>query len=190
MKKILAFVSKFFKKKNPSPLVGSSVKAEPTEPKVVVPSWAEGLHPELVARVEPLLEHCAKMGMNVDVHRGLRTWEEQNRLYAKGRDRNGKKIGKTVTNARGGSSWHNYGLAVDVVFKTLGGRWSWAEMHPWSKLGKFGKMFGLEWGGDWKRFKDRPHFQYTCGVKIAEARRLYKSGGVQAVWKEIDRRAQ
>lgn len=41
----------------------------------------------------------------------LRTFAEQNSLYAQGRS----KAGKRVTNARGGQSYHNYGMAIDIV---------------------------------------------------------------------------
>ncbi|SVE43245.1 uncharacterized protein METZ01_LOCUS496099, partial [marine metagenome] len=39
----------------------------------------------------------------------LRTYAEQDDLYEQGRT----EPGKIVTNARGGKSWHNFGLAID-----------------------------------------------------------------------------
>ena len=44
------------------------------------------------------------------ITQALRTWDEQEELYAQGRT----KKGKIVTNAKAGYSWHNYGLAIDV----------------------------------------------------------------------------
>ena len=41
----------------------------------------------------------------------LRTFKEQDDLYSQGRTR----PGKIVTNAKGGDSYHNYGLAIDIV---------------------------------------------------------------------------
>lgn len=41
----------------------------------------------------------------------IRTFAEQEALYAQGRT----KPGKVVTNAKAGMSYHNYGLAVDIV---------------------------------------------------------------------------
>lgn len=106
----------------------------------------------------------------------LRTFKEQNDLYAIGRtklfDSNGKRLGK-VTNAKGGQSIHNYGLAFDIVllkdrdsngsFETA----SWEDTIDFDKDGKADwmevvnifKNRGYEWGGDWKSFKDKPHFQ-------------------------------
>jgi len=53
-------------------------------------------------------------GVKVEVISGLRSWAAQAALYAQGRT----KPGKIVTKARPGSSWHNYGLAIDLgLFK-------------------------------------------------------------------------
>jgi len=109
----------------------------------------------------------------------IRTFAEQNALFAQGRtrlfDENGRKLG-IVTKARGGQSYHNYGLALDIVlikdtnndgkFETA----SWETNVDFDKDGKADwmevvqifKNNGWEWGGDWK-FKDRPHFQKTFG---------------------------
>jgi peptidoglycan L-alanyl-D-glutamate endopeptidase CwlK len=38
----------------------------------------------------------------------------------------------------------------------------------WQRIGKTGKEAGLEWAGDWKRFKEYPHFQYSSGLSLAE----------------------
>lgn len=32
----------------------------------------------------------------------------------------------------------------------------------WERLGEIGRALGLEWGGDWDGWKDRPHFQLTA----------------------------
>jgi peptidoglycan L-alanyl-D-glutamate endopeptidase CwlK len=34
-------------------------------------------------------------------------------------------------------------------------------------------MYGWEWGGDWKSFKDFPHFQKTFGYTTPQLRKLY-----------------
>ena len=70
-----------------------------------------------------------------------------------------------VTNAKGGQSIHNYGLAFDIVllydkdnnetFETA----SWEENSYWIQVVNYFKSKGWEWGGDWKKFKDAPHFQ-------------------------------
>ena len=145
------------------------------------------LEPRFADKIMDFLGGCRKNGLDVDAVMGLRTFEEQNRLYAKGRTLApiGKKF--TVTNAPGGKSWHNYGLAVDVVFK-VNGAWSWAETHDWKKLGAIGQQHGLEWGGTWASIKDRPHFQYTGGVSIKDAMAYYAEGGIERVWQEVYRK--
>lgn len=70
-----------------------------------------------------------------------------------------------VTNAKGGQSIHNYGLAFDIVllydkdgnetFETA----SWEQNKYWMEVTNYFKSKGWQWGGDWTKFKDAPHFQ-------------------------------
>lgn len=103
----------------------------------------------------------------------LRTFQEQDELYAQGRT----KAGKIVTNARGGQSYHNYGLAFDIVLlkdTNADGKFETASWETnvdfdgdgkadWLEAVVIAKHYGYEWGGDWSGFKDRPHFQQTFG---------------------------
>jgi hypothetical protein len=68
--------------------------------------------------------------------------------------------GKIVTKARGGQSWHNFGLAFDVGIFSTDGKNYYGESAAYREVGKIGKALGLEWGGDWD-FVDEPHFQYN-----------------------------
>lgn len=84
---------------------------------------------------------------------GTRTFAEQDALFRQGRDLPGKK----VTNARGGQSNHNFGVAWDIgVFQN--GQYL-DESPLYHQVGNTGKGLGLEWGGDWTSFPDEPHFQ-------------------------------
>lgn len=112
----------------------------------------------------------------------IRSFAEQDALYAQGRT----KDGKIVTNAKGGESYHNYGLAVDIVllkdtdgngtFETA----SWETnvdfdgdgVADWQEIVRIFKMYGWEAGIDWK-FKDAPHFQKTFGKSIKELQSLW-----------------
>jgi peptidoglycan L-alanyl-D-glutamate endopeptidase CwlK len=91
-----------------------------------------------------------------------RSVEEQNKLY------NQKP---KVTNAKGGQSIHNYGLAFDYVilldkdnngtFETI----EWNLKSPYHKIVvDYFQSKGYEWGGSWKSFKDYPHFQKAQGL--------------------------
>lgn len=121
------------------------------------------VHPIVEKKARLILAEMTQRGYHTTIFQGYRPIEEQNRLYAQGRT----TPGAIVTNAKGGQSLHNYGVAVDIVF-VENGRPSWAAHHPWQLLGEIGKSYGFEWGGDWKSFQDRPHFQYTKGYTLAD----------------------
>lgn len=124
----------------------------------------DDLIPPAKARVQSFLEAAKAAGIDLLVTSTYRDNESQNALYAQGRT----KPGKIVTNAKAGQSWHNYRCAVDVVPIVAGKpRWD-VKDEVWQQVGKLGKAAGLEWAGDWKRFKEYPHFQYTNGLTLAQ----------------------
>ncbi|KYD18745.1 M15 family metallopeptidase [Saccharococcus caldoxylosilyticus] len=128
-----------------------------------------GLHPVVAEKAQKLIKEAYLEEIYIIITQGLRTIEEQNRLYAQGRT----KPGKIVTNARGGYSYHNFGLAFDFcVCDVVKGSLvpNWKVDRRWLRVGQIGKSLGLEWGGDWKSFKDYPHFQYTFGLSLAQLR--------------------
>ena len=114
----------------------------------------------------------------------LRTFAEQDALYAQGRT----KPGAVVTKAKAGQSYHNYGLAIDIVLvvDTNGdGNYETASWDTktdfdkdgksdWSEVVTIFKQHGWEWGGDWK-FLDLPHFQKTFGKSVRELLALYNA---------------
>lgn len=109
----------------------------------------------------------------------LRTNAEQDALY------NQKP---KVTNAKGGESYHNYGLAIDIVLiidKDGNGSFETAAwdvksdfdgdgQSDWLEVVNIFKRYGWEWGGDWK-FYDAPHFQKTLGYTIMNLQGLAKN---------------
>jgi len=119
------------------------------------------LQPLVKRQAEKVMADMEKFGYKVMIFQGFRSKAEQDYLYAQGRTR----PGAIVTNAKGGYSNHQYGVAVDIVF-VENGRPSWAEHHPWNILGQVGKNNGFEWGGDWVGFKDRPHLEMTFGYSL------------------------
>lgn len=127
------------------------------------------LHPSIQPKVLKVINDLSKQGINIritgDGH--YRTFKEQDDLYAKGRT----APGTIVTNARAGESWHNYGLALDVV-EIKDGQALWNSPNRQTIADAF-KAEGFEWGGDFRSFKDYPHFQYTHGLTIAQARAAY-----------------
>lgn len=123
------------------------------------------LHPSVRTEMTTIIGQCNEMltgRAQVRIAQGLRTFAEQDALYAQGRT----KPGSIVTKAKGGQSNHNYGFAVDIVLIIDGKTASWDTVKDWDADRKSDwmecvevfKKHGWSWGGDWKSFKDLPHF--------------------------------
>lgn len=109
-------------------------------------------------------------GLTIKIISGTRTFAEQDRLYRQGRDLPGPK----VTNARGGQSNHNFGVAWDIgVFEN--GQYR-DESPVYKKVGGIGKKRGLEWGGDWKTMTDEPHFQMVPEAQLKSIAAKFSQG--------------
>lgn len=144
------------------------------------------VNPQLANRIRAMAADLRAQGINVMVVSGYRSFAEQNRLYAQGRT----TPGNIVTNARGGQSLHNYGLAVDVVPIGANGQPNWnVPNSTWQKIGAAGVRQGLEWGGNWTSFVDRPHFQMTAGRSISSLLAQYNrnGGNLREIWNDVNR---
>lgn len=112
-----------------------------------------GLQPEVQGYARALVKRAAAAGIEIKVISGLRTFAQQDELFAQGRT----KPGRRVTNAKGGESNHNFGIAFDVgVFE---GTAYLDESPAYNVVGAFATEIGLEWGGHWVSIVDKPHFQ-------------------------------
>ena len=86
------------------------------------------VHPELSRRIHQLAD---MLSFQIRVTQGLRTYAEQNALYDEGRT----TPGRIVTEAKGGYSMHNFGLAVDVVPMTDTGAPDWNDKDDkWQEI--------------------------------------------------------
>jgi len=111
------------------------------------------LQPEVRPLARALVHKAALAGIKIKIISGFRSYEEQDALYAQGRT----APGNIVTNARGGYSNHNFGIAFDVgVFE---GNKYLDDSPKYKAAGVLGMDLGLEWGGSWKTIVDQPHFQ-------------------------------
>ena len=124
----------------------------------------DDLLPQVRSRVQKFFDAAKAQGIDLLVTSTYRDNASQAALYAQGRT----APGKIVTNAKAGQSFHNYRCAVDVV-PMRNGKPVWDSKDPvWQVVGRLGTAAGLEWAGDWKRFKEFPHFQYTGGLTLAQ----------------------
>lgn len=108
-----------------------------------------GVHPDLVKVVKRAIELT---DVDFTVLEGLRTSERQKQLYDSG--------ASTTMNSR-----HLTGHAVDLGAYVAGEvRWDWplyykiydAMIEASQEL-----CIPIEWGGNWKSFKDGPHYQLS-----------------------------
>lgn len=106
-----------------------------------------GVHPELISVVKLAIQ---KTAINFIVTEGLRTLDRQKELVAAG-------ASKTM------KSRHLTGHAVDlaaIVGKEV--RWDWplyGKIAAAMKEAAVELKVSIQWGGDWKTFRDGPHFQ-------------------------------
>lgn len=133
--------------------------------------------------MKQIIERCHKRGVYVLFIQGMRTKEEQARLYGQGRTGyfyNGKDYSQPsksiVTNAKPGESIHNYGLALDFAIIKNGNEVVWNTTADFDKDGKAdwlevveeAKKLGFKWGGDWTTFRDYSHLEWIGTLTYAQ----------------------
>jgi peptidoglycan L-alanyl-D-glutamate endopeptidase CwlK len=132
------------------------------------------LHPAVQPRAREFMrlasDLASKHGVVVRIISGLRSYAEQDALYAKGRTAPGPK----VTNARAGFSNHNFGTAWDIgLFR---GKAYLTNSPIYTEIGQAARSLGLTWGGDFKSFKDTPHYEVPTGLTLAQMRERVAAG--------------
>lgn len=148
------------------------------------------VHPELQRRILQLdqLLTASSPAIHLRVTQALRTWPEQAALYAQGRT----APGPIITNAKPGTSMHNYGLAVDCCpdlpgLPTWQPDWSTTD-ERWKQFLVQALTFGLAEGATWRTFADAPHLylQELPADPDDNLLQLLTDGGIQAVWDWVD----
>lgn len=160
----------------PAPLPDSQSPANPVDARSE--ANIATLLPPVRRYARALVKAAKDRGITLVVTSGTRTYDEQNELYEQGRS----KPGKIVTNARGGYSNHNFGVAFDVT-EFHNGQPVW-ESPNYAIIGKVGESLGLVWGGSWSSINDEPHFElHPAWAKdisessmLAEFRKRHDSG--------------
>lgn len=149
-------------------------------------------------KAQPVFRQLASIGKSVAAKQGCtyvmisgnRTWAEQNALYNQpwdGKDNDGDgridEADEKVTKAKGGQSNHNFGIAGDfAVFrdgKYLDAYDPYTAARVHSAVADAAQDAGLdiEWGGDWKSFRDLPHFEIRTGLTMAQKRERFERSG-------------
>ncbi|MEI8044235.1 MAG: M15 family metallopeptidase [Verrucomicrobiota bacterium] len=112
----------------------------------------------------------AAVGMEVKITSGLRTYAEQDALYAQGRTAPGPK----VTNARAGESWHNFGCAWAITLFKDGA--PVYESPYYRTCAEIGRDQGLDCGLFWKGLRDEPHYNLEIGLTMQQMREMVAAG--------------
>lgn len=141
------------------------------------------LHPKIRDEVLDLIKKAnaaTSKEITIRIVQGLRTIDEQNELYALGRTKKNpdgaskkRPLGNIVTNAKGGSSYHNYGLAFDFAFLEKNDNeiswdtkkdWDGDMLSDWLEVVQIFTKAGYKWGGSFISIKDFPHLEKTFGL--------------------------
>lgn len=113
------------------------------------------LHPLLKLYLETIIKYSNEQGIYLLITEGLRTADEQDKLYAKGRT----APGTIVTYAKGSDyqSQHQWGIAFDIAIANSGHTWDEAYFKKVADIAKEHCKY-IGWGGDWTKPVDKPHF--------------------------------
>lgn len=104
------------------------------------------LRPDVAQNATIFVALCRARGLNVKITQTMRDDAYQKTLYQKG-------YAKTPY-----TTFHGQGLAFDICKNVRGHEYD--DLDFFAQCAKIGKRMGFTWGGDWKSFPDRPHFQW------------------------------
>jgi len=115
----------------------------------------EDLCPELQPIALKFVEQCAEAGIDAMIYCTWRGDDEQNKAVAEGKSK--LKFPNSKHNCVD-SEGKPASRAFDAV-PMQGNNCLWRDVSKYNRMGKIARDLGLEWGGDWKSFPDKPHFQ-------------------------------
>ncbi|MFY0521039.1 M15 family metallopeptidase [Lysinibacillus sp. UGB7] len=136
-------------------------------------------HPDVLARGIEMVRRCYDEGIYILFTDGLRTDIDQAKLF--GQNRNNywyKSVNYSApnkpwaTNAEPGTSFHNFGLALDFVLTDGTAKpVFWTRNKQWERAAAIAKELGFDWGGDWPaKIRDNPHIEYKGSLTIQQVR--------------------
>ena len=137
------------------------------------------LHCCLARGAKELMRRMEACGYPMGISSTYRDNEAQNALYAQG----STKPGNIVTNAKGGQSIHNYALAFDIFLNIKGLEYS--DSAFFDLAGQIWEEMGGIWGGRWKGLVDKPHMEFTNGLKLEDLQKgMYPADTAIMKWEE------
>lgn len=148
------------------------------------------LYQPFARKLQVLVDRCRERGALYLATSGVRTFDEQDALYAIGRTTG--RTGHTVTKAKGGQSPHNFAVACDLSYCT--------QLEPkviiddaeknYRILAEEATKLGLVSGLTWKSsFVDPNHVQWPVkqiGYSWGDLTAAYRKGGYQGLFKVLD----
>ena len=151
-------------------VLGSLITDDPSTNQII-----GGLHPsaryDATKFINDVKDQTGQQ-LRVPYGSGWRSSAEQDSLYTQNRT----TPGQPVTNAPGGKSYHNYGLAFDIRGLNPDGK-TLKDDIDFQGIAGIGKARGFEWGGNWTNIKDPPHFQRTYGYTTDQLRQMMGPDG-------------
>ena len=114
------------------------------------------VNPLLIAIIVEAIK-TSPIDFGIPQYGGMRTAIEQNELFIKS---------KSQLDGFSKKSYHQSGNAFDI-YAYVDGRASWNKDHLTTiarhiqKVAKDRYSVSLQWGGDWTKFVDMPHFQIS-----------------------------
>lgn len=147
------------------------------------------LHPKIRQRATDFVNDLKNQGITYRLYSGNRSFDEQAKLYGKGRtaqelislnvdEKYAKPSEAIVTKAKPGSSFHNYGLAFDGV-EIKDNKAIWSSPNE-SQIVNTAKQYGFYWGGNFTSLKDTPHFEDQQFGNVSQLLSLYNANKLDA----------
>lgn len=154
-----------------------------------------GLYPEFVRRIRQADDMLSAAGYRFGIAQALRTWTQQDALWEEGRNPEGQIVDPKLvkTHARGGESYHNYGLAIDGFFMDGQGAAIWDEHYlGYQKMVEVCESLGLTCGARWHGDRRDPdhvqmHGPFDEVSPDDEIKYLFREGGFAAVFEAMDK---
>jgi peptidoglycan L-alanyl-D-glutamate endopeptidase CwlK len=143
------------------------------------------MHPHIkvqVAAVAAYMEacQCTPVNQHPYIVETLSSFEVSEHDYQLGRTLKNPEgidehhpMGEMISNAKAGQSYHNYGLALDIMIKIKGEQ---EPVFPTPLVVGIFEKHGFTWGGNFEgNFKDEPHFENKMGHTWRQLLSMYEA---------------